>query len=259
MCELLALCFNGKVRPSLSFQGFCHRGRRNPHGWGIARFDKKVCQVFKEPLQAEESRLSEFVRSYEHFRSKIFIAHVRYASCGEHNLQNTHPFVRTFRSREVAFAHNGTLRAPSLNTAKKFYPVGETDSEQAFCLLLDEMSANSIQFDNFAGIEEILHRLNAFGNMNLVFSEGEHLYVYRDKNGYNGLCAVKRRCPFPEVSLVDEDWRVDLRAEKNENIRDFVIATKPISDEEWFDLKAGGLTVFRNGELLYGEAGRYPR
>lgn len=95
--------------------------------------------------------------------------------------------------------------------------MGETDSEQAFCLLLDEMSANNIQFDNFAGIEEILHRLNAFGNMNLVFSEGEHLYVYRDKNGYNGLCAVERRWPFPEVSLVDEDWRVDLRAKKRKH------------------------------------------
>jgi glutamine amidotransferase len=56
-------------------------------------------------------------------------------------LANTHPFRRICCGREWVFAHNGvipdaiTLAPPSAE--KLCIPSGETDSEQAFCVLLD--------------------------------------------------------------------------------------------------------------------------
>lgn len=50
--------------------------------------------------------------------------------------------------------------------------------------------------------------------MNLLFADGEHLYGYRYKNGYNGLCMTERIAPFSKVSLQYEDWEVDLAEEK---------------------------------------------
>lgn len=82
MCELLGLNFNQPVRCSLSFRGFRNRGETNPHGWGIARFDGRACQIFKEPVSAPTSRLATFLRDYDPFVSSIFIGHVRYASRG---------------------------------------------------------------------------------------------------------------------------------------------------------------------------------
>lgn len=65
--------------------------------------------------------------------SSIFIGHVRYATQGDNTYQNTHPFVRTFRDREVALAHNGTQRPVMERRDLKFDPLGETDSEYLFC------------------------------------------------------------------------------------------------------------------------------
>ncbi|NMC21414.1 MAG: class II glutamine amidotransferase, partial [Thermogutta sp.] len=146
MCELLGLNFNQPVRCSLSFRGFRHRSEYNPHGWGIARFDGRACQIFKEPIRTLNSKLATFLRDYESFAGKIFIAHVRCASRGDLALRNTHPFSRTFRSRDVALAHNGTVASALARSELKFHPVGETDSEYLLCELLTILSNKAIRF-----------------------------------------------------------------------------------------------------------------
>lgn len=251
MCELLGLNFNQPVRCSLSFRGFRHRGEHNPHGWGIARFDGRTCQLFKEPIKAPNSKLATFLSDYESFVSKIFIGHVRYASRGKHTFQNTHPFLRTFRSREVALAHNGTLEQVMEVGALKFHPVGETDSEYLLCALLTVLSERKIKFTDFKIIEDVLRKFNEHGSMNLLFSEGDHLYCYRDGDGYNGLCMTERVAPFCMVSLRDEDWDVDLAEEKNPNQRGFLIATRALTNEKWNDLPSGSLRVFKDGHCVY--------
>ncbi|HOJ70496.1 MAG TPA: class II glutamine amidotransferase [Syntrophorhabdaceae bacterium] len=252
MCELLGLNFNKPVRCSLSFRGFRHRGEHNPHGWGIARFDGRACQVFKEPIKSSSSKLATFLRDYELFESKIFIGHVRYASRGKHTLQNTHPFIRVFRSREVALAHNGTLDPVMAESLLKFHPVGQTDSEYLLCALLTVLSNEKITFTEFDKIEAVFQEFNKYGTMNILFSEGEHLYSYRDRDGYNGLCMTERTAPFSKVSLRDEDWEVDLAEEKRRDQRGFVIATRPLTDEKWNNLTPGYMRVFKDGQCVYG-------
>ena len=251
MCELLGLSFNQPVGCALSFRGFRGRGVRNPDGWGVARYEGPACQVFKEPVTAVTSGLAGFVRDYAPFRSPIFIAHVRWASRGEVALQNTHPFVRTFRKREVALAHNGTLRG--LATAGlSFHPVGRTDSELLFCRLLTRLSADGIAFTDFARLEELLRELNEHGSLNLLFSEGDHLFAYRGNDGCNELWVTRRRAPFDVVRLRDADWSVDLAEEKRPDQRGCVVATRPLTDERWEELVPGDLAVFAGGEPLYG-------
>lgn len=254
MCELLGLNFKLPVSPSFSFRGFRHRSEGNPHGWGIARYEGKACQILKEAAAAQESKLAEFVRDYEMFQSKVFIGHVRDATRGENTLINTHPFKRVFRSREVVLAHNGTM--DSLPLAKEdlvFLPVGETDSENIFCALLTRMSADQIQFTEYQKIESVLQGFNQLGKMNLLFSEGDHLYIYRDKEGHNGLCLTERISPFGVKSLKDEDWQIDLAEEKKPGQRGFVIASHPLTtNETWKDLVPGSLVVFKDGDLVYG-------
>lgn len=253
MCELLGLNFNLPVRPSFSFRGFSHRGEQNPHGWGISRYDGKACQIFKEPINAQNSTLATFIRDYDSILSSIFISHVRKASKGSNSLQNTHPFLRVFRSCDVVLAHNGTVEPPLESSELKFQPVGETDSEYLFCALLTELSTKNIQFTDFQKIEGILREFNKHGTMNLLFSEGKHLYSYKDKDGHNGLCITERISPFGIVSLKDEDWEIDLAEEKHPDQRGFVIASHPLTkNEKWSDLVPGSLVVFENGRYVYG-------
>lgn len=252
MCELLALNFNKPVRCSFSFRGFRHRDKKNPHGWGIARYEGKATQIFKEPIRATQSQLAEFMRGYDAFTSQIFIAHVRAANTGKHTLVNTHPFVRVFREREVVLAHNGTMRKLMHSGAPlMFKSVGETDSEYLLCVLLTRMSSSYIEFTDYDQIEILLHELNVYGKMNILFSEGEHLYVYRDLNGHTNLCLTERVAPFGVIRLQDEDWDADLAEEKGEEQRGFVIASNPLTNEVWEEIPAGALYVFKDGMLIY--------
>lgn len=88
--------------------------------------------------------------------------------------------------------------------------------------------------------------------MNLLFSEGEHLFAYHDSNGYNGLCWTCRKSPFPRVWLCDEDWTANLPEEKSPSQHGYVIATKPLTKgEEWTDCGHGESMVIRNGQIVY--------
>lgn len=252
MCELLGLSFNQPVRCSLSFRGFRNRGEHNPNGWGVARFEGPACQIFKEPVKAPDSTLASFLRDYEPFTSNIFIGHVRQANRGGLALKNTHPFSRTFRRRDVVLAHNGTVSDDVAPDPLRFHRVGDTDSELLFCALLTRLSDQRIRFTDYGQIEAVLREFNAFGRMNLLFSDGERLFAYRDQDGYNGLCMTRRAAPFDRVSLRDDDWEVDLAEEKRPDQRGYVIATRPLTDERWTDVSPGSLIVFQDGGCAYG-------
>ncbi len=91
------------------------------------------------------------------------------------------------------------------------------------------------------------------GTLNCIFSDGEHLFCYRDKDGYNGLCFVERTPPYGGRKIIakDEDWEIDLGIEKSTKERGFIVATRPLTDESWVQFSPGELAVLRSGKILY--------
>ncbi len=254
MCELLSMSFNLPVRPNVSFRGFRHRGKSNPHGWGIAFYPDESAQIIKEPIQAGKSPLSEFLQAYQEVKSKVFIAHVRYTSIGEKSHKNTHPFCRELNGKEYVFAHNGTLRNYKNLKLERFKPIGETDSEHAFCYLLgciEERGITEWKNENFEWLAGKLKEINEYGSFNCIFSDGNLLFCYHDENGYNGLCFIHRKPPYGEICLVDEDWQVNLAEEKSLTQTGYIIATRRLTDEPWEPFKCGELIVFKDGEMIY--------
>lgn len=259
MCELLGMSFNQPIRPSLSFRGFRQRGQSNPHGWGIAYYPDESVQVIKEPIQGDSSSLSEFIKNYQEIKSKIFIAHVRYTSGTPVAYKNTHPFQRELNGREFVFAHNGTLHNYRALETGRFTRIGETDSEYAFCHILNSVESEQINCwttKNFKWLHDKLKEINNYGNFNCILSDGKYLFCYYDKNGYNGLCFVHRKAPYSQVQLLDEDFQVNLAKEKNPSQTGFIIATRALTDERWENFYPGELIVFRNGEIIFSSAGR---
>ena len=259
MCELLGMIFNQPVKPTLSFRGFRHRGESNPHGWGLAYYPDKSVQVIKEPIKASGSSLSEFIKNYPQIKSKIFISHVRYTSVGSKSHKNTHPFQRELHGKEFVFAHNGTLHNYRGLPIGRFTPIGETDSEYVFCHILnciEERNINRWTAEHFTWLWNQLKTVNNKGNFNCVFSDGEYLFCYHDKGGYNGLCFVQRKAPFDTVRLEDEDFEINLSEEKIPSQKGFIIATRPLTNERWESFHAGELIVFRDGNIIFSSSDR---
>lgn len=254
MCQLLALAFNEPVTASLSFRGFRHRANCNPHGWGLATFDGPTASIFKEPRRADESEEVEAIVNNHDLLSRIFIGHVRYGNVGGVSRRNTHPFVQRLRGRDLVLAHNGTLAKDDLKPLidDRYRPEGTTDSELALCVLVTWLIDTNVALTDFGRLHVRLRNLNKSGNMNLLFSEGEHLFAYHDANGYNGLCFTRRESPFSSVTLRDEDWTANLPEEKLPTQRGYVIATKALTQgEAWTAFTPGGLMVFKAGKTVY--------
>lgn len=246
--------------PSLSFRGFRKRGKNNPHGWGVAFYPDESVQIIKEPLESGKSSLSNFLKDYSGINTKLLIGHVRRASEGLKSHKNTHPFSRELIGKEYVFAHNGTLRGNyrRLKTGR-FKPVGETDSELAFCHIMYSVTNSNISLtdnDSFVYLTNLIHKINSFGDFNCIFSDGEHLFCYHDQNGYNGLKIIRREAPFSSVRLADDDFRINLNEEKDPEQKGFVISTTPLTNENWESFDAGELIVFKNGEMQFSSNNR---
>ncbi len=252
MCELLGISFNEPVDIDFTFRGFRYRGERNPHGWGLAYYPDEAAQILKEPLRANKSALANLFSKLSIY-SKIFISHVRYSSRGSVSYKNTHPFHRELNGKEYVFAHNGTLNIPVFDI-KKYKPIGETDSEYAFCYLLqciDERNFKQWTSEYFYWLHDVLIEINSWGSINCIFSDGAHLFCYADMNGYNNLSFVRRIAPFGHVQLTDEDYEIDLSTIKNPSQKGFIIATHNLTNEIWEKFSAGELCVFKNGEFIF--------
>ena len=258
MCELLGLAFNKPISPSFSFRGFRQRAEGNEDGWGLAAITPTKAWITKEPIRADTSDAAQTLRDDPQLTAPIFIGHVRLASCGDVNLQNTHPFTRRINGSDFVFAHNGTLdkRLLKARINDRFLVEGTTDSELAMCVLLSWMAREKVDHQDYNLIEEFLNDLNATGKLNLLFSDGKRLYCYRDVSGRNGLCWTHRQAPFCRVSLRDEDdedWKADLPEEKAPDQKGFVIASQKLADgEDWQDFTPGSLMVFERGDVAYG-------
>lgn len=254
MCELLGLAFNRPVDFEFSHTGFRHRSRDNPDGWGVAWFDEGRPVVRKEPRMALTSERSRAL-SGSGVRSRIFIGHVRSASNatrGRNSPENTHPFQQEFHGEPIIMAHNGTLsRLPS--PTSPYQPRGDTDSEQALCLLLSRMQESGLSFADHDALQGLLQAINQHGTMSLLLSNGTSLFAYRDRKGLRDLWMVHRKWTSPEARLLDEDWLIDFAPTKMPCEVGCVIATRPLTDENWLQFSSGRLVVITDGVVVHGE------
>ncbi len=181
--------------------------------------------------------------------------HVRYGNVVGVSLENTHPFVQKLREKHFVVAHHGTVGTNALKPFSdcQFPPTATTDFELLLCVLLTCMIAKNIGFTEFDRIQERLHELNEFVNMNLLFFEGQHLFAYSDHGAFSGLCFTHRKAPFSCVTRSAEDWTADLPQEKSACQYGAIIATKPLTNgEDWNRFKPGQLVVFKNGKIILG-------
>ena len=263
MCDLLGLSFNVPITAKISLDVFQQRGQANPDGWGLAFYKDDRLQIIKEAHSASNSSLYDFMEKYTH--SQTIISHVRRSTRGIPSYLNTHPFYRRLKTdsidREFAFAHNGTLTQVEKLRFEKYKPIGETDSERAFCHILDVLSeCETISWTepDFEVIENTLREISDGKNtLNCIFSDGSYLFCYSDENDHNnGLRFTKQIAPFGSIELVTHEDRlgsVDLRSEIPSALDQsgYLISTRILTEGEWTEFRNGELIVFKHGQIVY--------
>jgi len=235
-----------------SFTGLMQRGgRTGPHrdGWGIAFYEGRGLRLFQDPAASCESEVANLVQRYP-IKSEVVIGHIRQANVGKVCLSNTHPFVREMGGRYWTFAHNGQLAdfhpEPGLYRA-----VGDTDSEAAFCDLLNRVRR---AFPEPVPVEVLLPTLvtacasyREKGVFNCLLSDGDWLFTFCSTK----LAWITRRAPFGPARLRDADLTVDFQSETTPNDVVTVIATEPLTDNEnWTLMQGGEWMLWWRGEIV---------
>ena len=267
MCELFAMSSYKPTALTYSLEEFSKNGsslRSNRDGWGIALASDRDAILVKEPRPAADSIWVKFIAEHA-IETNMAIAHVRYATRGQHTMENTHPFRRALGRSVHLFAHNGTLTDIESVVdidALDYKPIGDTDSEVAFCELLtrlkplydrDVLPAAAARIDVF---QSVCEELRALGSCNFLYYDGDILFAHGHKRVYeeNGIhtdpkppglnikrcwaCAAQNevQCPGLDVKLHDQ--------------RTVLLASVPLDEEGWEPLGEGAVLAIKDGAVV---------
>ncbi len=270
MCELLAISSHIPVMVRMSLMEFAeHGGHSGPHrdGWGIAYYEGNDAQLIREPQAAAESDWVRFMADYE-LSTSLLIAHIRKASRGARILANTQPFTRVYWGARHVFAHNGDLagvfESPRFSLRHNF-PLGETDSEYAFCALIDRiheiwklLGACSGKIPSLekrlAVVTHFAAELRELGPANFFYNDGEYLYVHAHRRtdpeteqiDAPGLYLLERHCRT-ELSIEHKIEGLSISSNENKVI---LLASVPLSKESWQPLNEGEIVVIKDGRRI---------
>lgn len=269
MCELLALSTSESSHLTFSLHTLASHGRKadsSHDGWGVAFYQGADVALFREPSAAGDSELVHYLESHGPSTS-LAISHIRHATRGGVQLSNTQPFMRAMGGTTHVFAHNGDLPGVGDSLAVPsggYHPIGQTDSEQAFCALLARLSPLwTLEVPppleaRFAILYEFSAELRNLGPANFLYADGDALFAHSHKRrqwatgklSAPGLWLSQRHCqpidPAPS--------RMQGVAITTTTRHALIVASVPLSNDSWTPLGEGELLAVRAGSVLMRQA-----
>ncbi|MGN0489777.1 MAG: class II glutamine amidotransferase [Ruminococcus sp.] len=231
MCQIFGVSFDKEVNIDDYLKAFYSNSNDHPHGWGLAIADENNINIEKEPVQATKSRyLRE--RLSQPIITKTALAHIRYATIGNIEYKNCHPYSKVDNySRPWTLIHNGTIFDYPLLYKFLKMQTGDTDSERILLYIIEVI--NNAQKskkrplnaeERFSLLDRIVTDMSKENKLNLLIFDGELMYAhsnYADSLHY---------------------------LESNNGV---VISTLPLSDENWEKLPMNTMFAFKDGKLIF--------
>ncbi len=230
MCELFGVSSSEKINLNEYLTEFFSHGKAHPDGWGMAFFHGIEVAVEKQPINSRKSmylksRLSVPIESDNMF------AHIRLATKGTDEYENTHPFVmRDDSGRNWTLIHNGTIFDSELLDPMFYEQKGQTDSERILVYIIKQVNARLKagealgDADRFRLIDKIIGEITPGNKVNLAIYDGELTYVHTN---YRGSLHRKKQGAA------------------------MLFSTRPLGRTEWKALPMNTLQAYHDGELVF--------
>ena len=270
MCQIFGYSGLGNVKLNSLLQEFYSHSDLHPNGWGLALLDGIHANIEKETLQATKSHyLRE--RYTEKIASPVCLAHIRYATIGNVDLKNCHPFTAfDAYERRWTLIHNGTIFDFAPMDKYVRLQRGDTDSERILLYIIDKINERSEGLgrelsakERCEVLEGVVSELSPGNKLNLLIYDGELLYAHTNLDGslhyYQGNSGVlfsteplvkgyfyDRQEQSGWMGMQDTDW---------ENVP----IKRQIAADEWKRVPPTRLFAYDRGTLVYtgAEHGSY--
>jgi len=262
MCELFAMSSRYPTSVGFSLETLARRGGHDgPHkdGWGVAYFEEHDVFLLRESSPAAESGLVRFMEKNGP-PSNLVISHIRLATQGGPALRNTQPFQRELGGRAHVFAHNGDMPGIKDFCAlgfERYMPVGDTDSEYAFCCLLERVSElwaqNSGQMPSMDArlgvVAAFAGSMRDLGPFNFVYTDGDALFVHthrrKQADGEERPPGLHMLVRSENEQAVDLTKSGVIMAPLAQELA--LIASVPLTDENWEPIAEGEVVALARG------------
>jgi predicted glutamine amidotransferase len=204
------------------------QSRSEPDGYGIGYFDPHGApHAIRRAKAAYED--AAFTQQAHELRSRLFVAHIRFATTGANLERNTHPFIQEGR----LFAHNGVVQGldeleARLRPEHRAEVEGDTDSERVFALVTQEIADHDgdVTAGLVAAVTWIAQTLPLYA-VNLLLATSTELWALRypethtllwvdDRDATHAVHQVDRRRrlrfgvdePAPGIGVASEEMGV---------------------------------------------------
>lgn len=230
MCELFGSCSQKPYLVNDYLKEFYSHSNRHPHGWGLACMNGQHALVEKESIQATKSNYLKERLSLP-IQEKMVFAHIRYATIGNVEYKNCHPYTRKDHNHRCwTMIHNGTIfDYPPLHRYVKLQ-TGDTDSERILMYLVDRIDQEEEKNgkvleaeERFRILDSIIAEMSKGNKLNLLLYDGELMYVHTNYAG--------------SLHFLQQEDRV-------------IFSTCPLSDEAWKPVPFTRLLAYREGQLV---------
>lgn len=213
MCELFGISSVREVPVNDLLREFFSHSDKHPNGWGMATFFHRSVSIEKEPVQATRSvYLRERLRHRMEVRT--LLAHIRFATIGNMEYDNSHPFLRRDSAgRDWVLIHNGTIFDYPALSPYQYRQDGSTDSERILLYLVDRLDQRQAEAgrplearERFGLLDTLIADLARGNKLNLMLYDGELMYVHTNYAGSLYVCEAGGTAAFCTVPLREGCW-----------------------------------------------------
>lgn len=231
MCELFGVTANRRIKINGLLKTFFEHSVEHRNGWGMAILDDGSVSVEKEPVRAIDSSYLKS-RLNGKIETARFMAHIRRATVGDVDFDNTHPFIKRDEAGRIwAFVHNGTIFESPVIYSYREVQTGSTDSERILLYIVDQVNKHYVSEQNSFDandrirlIDKIIYKLAPENKLNIMLYDGDYFYVHKNEEG----------------TLF-----------KSEKPGSVIFSTHPLTEDGWEEVPQNTLFVYKDGELIY--------
>lgn len=264
--DILAINLDGKGSPLIKANVAGDDDGSHAYGWGVGWYpsDHASAAVMKDPAARGEQVLLETIADWSNFRSTTFFCKVRGAAKG-YRQTDAQPFVRSFAGRDWLFMHNGDLDKDALEAlhgrkSRLLEPLGNTDSELAFCNLLSRMydgAARRIADIDPGVLHAWLKSFDSLGSADMVLSDGESMLFFHSTQSPKPMYHARIQPPDNQDIYISDAAQFSLGDPRDAYRTAFVVSSAPFSGSVWMRMQPGQVMIVRRGAVVWDSAPEY--
>ena len=258
--DILAVSFDSLSSPSIKVHLQDQLYGTHPLGWGMAWYpnDNQAAMVKKDPAARGTDVEMESLDDWNNFRSTLFFCKAKGAARG-YTYNETQPFSRSFAGQDWLFMHNGDLDRQKLSElhmdkSRLLEPLGNTDSELAFCYLLGKVMATDARTLSDVPNDILLNwfeQLDALGSADIVISDGVTLACFYGTRSERKLYYTRLSPPDYPHEFNAETMQMKLNDPRDTYRTALIISSSGFDAGSWLPMQPGQLIIARRGSIVW--------